>query len=233
MIRLTLGLILLLFAAPAALAQESDWMAPAGNGTRPDRVVVYDFAVTPQDVKLDDGVVATIRRERPRLLGVFNSQPSADDQQLGIARSIADALADDLVDALQARGLRAARAAAAPAPTPATLVVQGQFASIDEGSKAQRVVIGFGAGSSKVKLLTQLGQNGTLLAHFDIDAGSGHKPGAVTALAGGPKTLAAAGGVRAVLEKTNPTLAKDVKAAADKLADRVVGIGRTQGWLKP
>lgn len=232
MIRLTLGLLLLL-AAPAAHAQQPDWAAPAGTGAAPDRIVVYDFAVAPQDVKLDDGVVATIRRERPRLLGFLNNQPPADEQQLGIARSIADAFSDDLVDALNGKGFRATRAAAAPPATAATLVLQGQFASIDQGSKAQRVVIGFGAGASQVKALVQLGQNGTLLAHFNIDTTSGHKPGAVTALAGGPKTLAAAGGVRAVLEKTNPTLAKDVKAAAGKVADQVAATGRAQGWLKP
>lgn len=231
MLRLVLAMFL--FATPALAQDNQDWAAPAGSGKQPDRVVVHDFAVAPEDVRLDDGVVATIRRERPRLLGLLNNQPSTDEQQLGIARSIADVFAIDLVEALQARSVRASRSGVAPIATPATLVVQGHFIALDEGSKAQRVVLGFGAGASQVQAEVQLIQNGTMLAHFRVDATSGHKPGSLVALARGPAALATAGGVRAVLEQTNPTLAKDVKAAATKVADRIAATGQAQGWLKP
>lgn len=229
--RLVLALFLL--TSPAFAQQQADWAAPAGTGMVPDRVVVHDFAVAPEDVKLDDGVLATIRRERPRLLGLLDNQPSSDEQQLGIARSIADVFAIDLVEALQGRSLRASRSGVAPVATPATLVVQGHFTALDEGSKAQRVVLGFGAGASQVEAQVHLIQNGVILAHFGVDTTSGHKPGSLVALARGPAALATAGGVRAVLEQTNPTLAKDVKAAAGKVADRIAATGRAQGWLKP
>lgn len=230
---LRLVLALLLCAGPAVAQTHPDWTAPAGSGSPPDRVIVQDFAVAPEDVKLDDGVVATIRRERPRLLGMLNNQPSTDEQQLGIARSIADIFAIDLVEALQARSLRASRSGVAPATTPATLFVQGHFTALDEGSKAQRLAVGFGVGASQVEAEVQLIQNGAVLAQFAIAATSGHKPGSLAALARGPAALAAAGGVRAVLEQTDPTLAKDVKAAAGKVADRIVATGQAQGWLKP
>ncbi|MBN9528267.1 MAG: DUF4410 domain-containing protein [Alphaproteobacteria bacterium] len=230
---LRLVLALLLFAGPALAETHPDWAAPAGSGSPPDRVIVQDFAIAPEDVKLDDGVVASIRRERPRLLGMLNNQPSTDEQQLGIARSIADVFAIDLVEALQARSLRASRAGVAPATTPATLFVQGHFTALDEGSKAQRLAVGFGVGASRVDAEVQLIQNGAVLAQFAIEATSGHKPGSLAALARGPAALAAAGGVRAVLEQTNPTLAKDVKAAAGKVADRIAATGQAQGWLKP
>lgn len=232
MLRLALALFLLA-AAPAFARDEPDWTAPAGSGSPPDRVVVHDFAVAPEDVKLDDGVIATIRRERPRLLSLLNDQPSTDEERLGIARSIADVFAIDLVEALQARSLCASRAGVAPVATPATLAVQGHFIALDEGSKAQRMVLGFGVGASKVEAQVHLVQNGVVLARFGVDTTSGHKPGSLVALARGPAALAAAGGVRAVLEQTNPTLAKDVKAAAAKVADRIAETGRAQGWLKP
>jgi len=231
MLRLVLAMFL--FATPAVAQDKPDWTAPAGSGSPPDRVVVHDFAVAPEDVKLDDGVVATIRRERPRLLGLLNNQPSTDEQQLGIARSIADVFAIDLVEALQARSLRASRSGVAPVATPATLAVQGHFIALDEGSKAQRLALGFGVGASQVEAEVQLIQNGVMLAHFKVDATSGHKPGSLAALARGPAALAAAGGGRAVLEQTNPTLAKDVKAAAGKVADRIAATGQAQGWLNP
>ncbi|MGQ3027343.1 MAG: hypothetical protein ACT60Q_03420, partial [Ferrovibrionaceae bacterium] len=77
---LRLVLALLLFAGPALAETHPDWAAPAGSGSPPDRVIVQDFAIAPEDVKLDDGVVASIRRERPRLLGMLNNQPSTDEQ---------------------------------------------------------------------------------------------------------------------------------------------------------
>jgi len=230
--RLALGLLLLV-ATPAWAEDPQDWAAPPGTGQPPDRVVVHDFAVAPQDVKLDDGVIATVRRERPRLLGVLDSPPPTDDQQLSVARAIADVFAIDLVEALQARSLRASRASVAPPQTAATLIVHGQFTVLDEGAKAQRLILGFGAGASKAHAQVQVAQNGIPLAHFGIETTSGHKPGSLAALARGPAALIAAGGVRAVLEQADPTLAKDVKAAANKVADHIVDTGRAQGWLKP
>lgn len=208
-----------------------DWYAPRGSGVIPDQVVVYDFAVTAQDVQLDSGAVATLQRNRPRLFSLLDQPPPAE-QEVGIARSIADAFAADLTDELRAKGLPAVRAAGARPPSTYTMNVTGQFASIDEGSKSERIMIGFGAGASKVAMLVEVSQNRAMLAEFDVTETSGHKPGGLVALAKGPAALVASGGARAVIEQIDPALSREVKSAAKKVADQIAQTGRNQGWMK-
>src|SRR5512144_1880948 len=108
----------------------------------PDRVLVYNFAVTPQEVQLDAVGSAIIQT----FDGTADSQ---QEQQMGHA--VANALAKRLVSDIQNMSLYAERAAGPVPPTGIDVLILGQLVSIDEGNAADRMIIGLGAGRSDVE----------------------------------------------------------------------------------
>jgi hypothetical protein len=161
---------LLLACAPRTNVEPLGEAAPSLPLTKPDRVLVYAFAVAPDDVALNSSLPARLRRERPRLLDIL-PQPTPTEQEVAVGHQVADALANELVARLSALGLPAERATGTEPASGRVLAVEGQFVSVDEGNRAQRVVVGFGLGSSVVRTQTQLyydaeGQN-RLLRTFE------------------------------------------------------------------
>jgi hypothetical protein len=155
-------------------------MAPAGTGSesavplaQPDRILVYDFAVSADDVSLDRAVGAQLLQH---LKGT-----SQTEEQLKIGRAMAQTLSAELVAAIQKLGLPAERAGNTPLLTDNTLAIEGQFVSIDEGNRLRRMVIGLGAGATEVKTQVQVyavtPTNRTLLQEFETTAQSSRKPG--------------------------------------------------------
>ena len=102
---------------------------------RPRQVLVYNFAVSPDEVTLDSGIGADIQ-------GLVEKAPPRTDQERAIGRQVADALANHLVTEIQALGLPASRASGPPPSGGNTLAIKGQFVSINEGDQTERVVIG-------------------------------------------------------------------------------------------
>ena len=118
---------------------------------RPQVVVVQDFAVAPGEVQLDPGLSGTI----DETLGGKKLPPqTAKEQQVG--RQVADALAEKLVVEIRDLGLPAERGRACPPGTSTGLVVSGQFVSVDQGNRTERVTIGLGAGRSDVRVRAQV-----------------------------------------------------------------------------
>lgn len=116
---------------------------------RPDRILVQAFAVTPDDVKLDQGVAARVERS--------NSDVPLTTQQLQVARQAQSTMADAMVEKLRSYGLPAERAWGSEAPANGTsLLVQGQIVSLDQGNRTRRTLVGLGAGKSTVTADMQL-----------------------------------------------------------------------------
>jgi hypothetical protein len=140
---------------------------------RPDRVLVYDFAISPEQVSLNRGLFARLGREV--------TSASTTESELQIAREVADGFSTELVKRIQRLGLPAERAAADQVAPAGTLAITGQFLSIDEGNRMRRTVIGFGAGQSEVKALAQVAlqtAHGPLLAEeFETRAESARTRG--------------------------------------------------------
>src|SRR6185369_11838242 len=116
------------------------------------------------------------------------------------------------------------------------VVINGNITSIDEGNRAKRVVIGFGAGASDVKASIRLdylpGTAGEAaaeqqLAQFQANGTSGHAPGmAATAGAGAAigaastaTTVAASGGTQVLRETQGATVSHDADDIGVKIAD--------------
>lgn len=227
-----LGLGLLLAAGCAKATTTSMQLAPEGV-PRPDRVLVYDFAVNAGEVTLDRGLGPRLARE--------GGAATQTEEELRIGRAVAEALARHLVEELRGLGIEAARATGGPLPTDITVSITGRFLSIDQGDRTKRTLVGFGLGGSEVRTWVQIYQSAgartRLLAEGETVTESNMKPGLgvmlpVGAVAGTLATTAVvAGGLTVLSEAALATVEADAKRTAKDIAERVAGYYRRHGWL--
>jgi uncharacterized protein DUF4410 len=198
----------------------------------PDRVLVYNFAVTPQEVQLDaigSAITATLD-------GTADSE-----QEIHVGHAVADALARRLVGDIRNMGLYAERAAGPVPPTGIDVLILGQLVSIDEGDAAERMVIGLGAGRSDVQAHVQVYQSAPG-RRIPIETMSGTAkstlmPGAAETMGVGALTghLLVSAAITAGSQVANQTLSANVDSEAGRLADKVSDQLRalfvTQGWI--
>jgi Domain of unknown function (DUF4410) len=229
------GCVIGLFAGCAStnVTSQSEYQ---GFLPKPGQVLVYNFAVSPDEVTLDSGITADIQ-------GLVEKATPRTDQERAIGRQVADALANHLVTEIQALGLPARRASGPPPANGNTLEIKGQLVSIDEGNQTERVVIGLGLGRTDVKTLTQVYEQrndaNILVNQFGINAESGRKPGAAETMGAG----AAAGNlaVSAVVstgaavgsEAFSANVDADAGRTAKKIAGQLKDLFLTQGWIQP
>jgi hypothetical protein len=212
-----------------------------GGGTytglaRPDRILVYDFAVTPDEVKLDQGVSAEIMRY---VSDAGASGRTADEIKIGHA--VANAVSIELVQKLRGYGFFTERALGWPARTGSTLLVKGQLVSIDEGNRTERVLIGLGTGRTSVQANVQVydltPQGMRTIDTLRADAKSGYKPGmglmlGVGGLAGNLVTSAVvSSATTAGSELSWATVEADGKRLANNVAKSLGQFFVTQGWI--
>jgi hypothetical protein len=150
-------------------------------------------------------------------------------------------LAKELVKEIQGFGLPAQRAAGIPPTSGNILLVQGQFVSVDQGNRTERVVIGFGAGRTDVKANVQVyeitAEGKQKVEQLQADAKSGRKPGMALfmgagALAGNLLTSTVVSGtVSAAGEATWQTVEADARRMAKDVAKELTGHpqGRREG----
>jgi len=112
---------------------------------RPDRILVYDFGSTPEDVPADSSIADQI------------SEPSTPptNEQLEMGRKLGAEVAKQLAAEISAMGLPGLRAIDQPSPRPGDLVIRGYFLSADEGSTAKRMLVGFGSGAADLKTFVE------------------------------------------------------------------------------
>ena len=224
------GLLLAASCGPTKVKTAEEY---TGKLPRPDRILVYDFAASPDEVKLDTGLSAEIAR------AVEGKPRTADELKIGHA--VAGALAKELVREIQGFGLPAERAAGIPPTSGNILLVQGQLVSVDEGNRTERVVIGLGAGRTDVKAHVQVyeitAEGKQKVEQMQADAKSGRKPGmaemmGVGALAGHLLTsTAVSGAVSASGEASWETVEADAKRLAKDVAKELGQFFVAQEWI--
>jgi hypothetical protein len=202
---------------------------------RPQRVLVYDFAFSPDQVQLDSGIAARVQE------AMQGTPPNVQEYQIG--RSVARIISDQLVAKISAMGLPAEHAYGAPRNWMNSVLVEGQLLSVDQGNRTARLVIGLGAGHSDVDSEVQVyatGERGLQkLAEFSANARSGYKPGAAETMGAGAAagTIATAAVVTAGTSVLSETLSADVQADAKRTADAVAAqlqqYFAQQGWIAP
>ena len=144
---------------------------------RPGVFYVYDFAVGPEDVMVDS------------LGAEFMSEGEKLSKEEQTAYATAEAFSMALVEELRKEGINAQRINRGAVPRLHSIVLKGQFVTIDEGSRFKRMVIGFGAGSSEIRARVQAYQATERGLHRIVEAeakATGSKtPGMAVPVAGG------------------------------------------------
>lgn len=202
---------------------------------KPSQINVYDFAVHPDEIKQNSGILASlIRKSEP-------SSVAAEEMEIG--HEVADALSDELVKGLKKMGFYAIRANQELPVDANTLLIAGAFVDIDEGNSAERTVVGLGLGESKldskVSILTEGAGGSRELAGFDIHTDSGSMPVAAVM---GPAGLAAGAGTASVAATDVAVGAykgyrsesvQEAKKQADKILFELGKYFLAQGWILP
>lgn len=201
---------------------------------RPGMVIVTDFTATPDSVTLDRGLGARLRSTAS---GASDPARQSEDD-----RKVADAIANALVQEIQAHGLPAMRSNQLPPPSDIdALVVGGRILSINEGNRTKRNVIGLGAGQSSVQARTEVyyvargGGSQQLVASYDTNAESSRKPGAAETMGAGAVTgraaeSAAAAGGTDVAPALSGDIAADGTRMGQAIATQLSGFFASQGW---
>ena len=206
-------------------------LVPETNLARPKRILLYDFAVSEQEVKEYQGIM----RQQPNI-------KDASERERLLAKDVKDALAEEVVDGLKPLGFVIERVGRETKATGSDLVVDGQLLTIDEGNPLRRLVVGFGTGASLVESQVQLyqGQEGRKLMEFTTQSDSGKMPGAAATLGVG---AAAQGGVTAGMAVANAAVsgvktyksdvARMAAASGDQVARYLSEYFAKQGWIRP
>jgi hypothetical protein len=227
--------VLLAGCAPTQVQQTKE--APAGL-PKPDRILVYDFAVSPQEVQLDESLSAEIKQRYEH-----ESAAPRTPQELKIGHTVAYVVAEELVKKIQSYGLWAERAMGGPPGSGNALLIKGQFLSIDEGNRAERVLIGFAAGRTEVSADVQLYET-MLGGEREVESleGSGEsaeKPGMAEMMGIGALThhllasTVVSGAVAGVSEAKFDTVEDDGRRLAGKIAAKLGQFFVEQGWIPP
>ncbi len=215
---------------------------------RPARVIVYDFAATPDDLPADDPIRSLHKRP---------SKPQAADE-VSLGRKLGSEMAAELVNDILKLGLPAESSKAGGPPAVDDLVIRGAFISVEEGSRLKRVLIGFGAGAGELKTLVEIYQMTSkgpqYLVSEEIKATGGKLPGMLFSIAAavgtGPAGLAVSpaasagtaatvgqaatvsGGANVVKEMGPESLGAAVNRTAKKISKALSRIFAQHGWIR-
>ena len=198
---------------------------------RPDRIIVHDFAATAADIPA--WASAASRYAAP------STPPSAETIETG--RQLGTQVADQLVEEIRAMGLPAVLATGQSEPNVGDIVIIGQFGTLDEGSAAKRVALGFGSGGAELTtdvqgyLMTDQGLRE--LGSREIHSGAGKTPGvavplAVTIATANPIGLIVGGALKVGGEVTGSSkITGSAKRTAKKIGDELRVAFEKQGWI--
>jgi Domain of unknown function (DUF4410) len=179
-------LVAMVLAAGCASTKVSDReQLVTGQLPKPNHILVYNFVATAADIPADSVLAGQSDLDTTPQ----TAEQIAEGQKLGAE------IATQLVEEIRAMGMPAELASSAMKPQLNDLVLRGYLLSVNQGSAAKRVAIGFGSGASSLS---------TLVEGFQMTAQGLRKLGSGTVDAGGNKTPGAALGVATFLATANP-----------------------------
>lgn len=193
------------------------YRGPRLEGAR--AVVVYDFEPTGASIGLESG------------RDIEANEDGDSEESLANRREVGRVLANVLAEELEDRGILTSRQSGPIGVPPGSLVIGGQIVTVDEGSRAKRIFIGFGSGKSRLTSAAQLyavTKTGPAVAwEYQNTAASGAKPGVLTTLPIGIAVqgltlllLVINGGFTTMGELSSSSTA-NAKRMANELADAV------------
>ncbi len=201
--------------------------------SRPQQIVVYDFAVTEAEVT-GHGPVRRMAHE--------TSGTSEGERERGIERQVADALAEELVRGLRDLGFAVERKSRATPVAGHEFVIDGEFLNVDEGNRLGRLVIGFGIGASKLDTEVHFyyGERRRKLLDFRTHADSGKMPGAAATMGTGAVVqggitagMAATSAATGALKEYHSELERMAAHSAHQAVAYLSEFFAKQGWIRP
>jgi hypothetical protein len=202
-----------------------------GQLPRPAHIWVYDFAATPADVPPD-----SVLANQPTL-----DAPSQTDDQVALGRELGAQIATKLVNLIRAMGMPAEHGETGATWQINDIVLRGYIISINQGSEAQRIGIGLGAGASDLKAAVEgfkvTAQGLRKLGGGSTDAGDSKTPGMVVGAAmllasGNPAGLILTTGMKVYGEESGRS---KVEGRADQTAKEIADVlkqrFKEQGWI--
>ncbi|HEY8158855.1 MAG TPA: DUF4410 domain-containing protein [Methylobacter sp.] len=204
--------------------------------SKPQQVLVYNFAVSPEDIQQNSSIFAKLKRN----MGSSSSQTA---EQIQLGREVADALASELTQRIAAMGLKPVRAFDDQPAPPGSILVTGHFVKIDEGNRLRRNVIGLDLGQSsldtEVRVLAPAPSGYMELMTFQTHTDSGNMPGAAVL---GPAAAGAGAEAGAVVGSSvaiggakyyRSSSAQQAEKVADKISEQLAKYFAAQGWINP
>jgi hypothetical protein len=189
---------------------------------KPTRILVYDFTVNPEDVQVD-------KTQQVRLRHIV----MGDENQKKVGENAVEELAKELVKRLKKTGIPVERAKAGTTAPANTLSVEGNFLSVKQGEKTERVAIGMGAGSAEVK--TKVNAQYTTpakpvaLSDFQTSTTLSENLGAAEPAAMGVNPAAAA--AKATVGDRKKNVAAYAQKTADAIAKQLSDQMTSMGWI--
>ncbi len=202
-----------------------------GKLPRPQHIWVYEFVATSADVPADS-----------RLAGQHSEHPTPQTaEQIAAGRKVGAEIAGSLVQQVLAMGLPAVLASTQTKPQINDIVLKGYLLSIDEGSAEKRIVIGFGSGTSDLKVAVegfQMTAHGLRkLGGGTLDSSGSKGPGEAASLGmaiatGNPIGLIVGTGAKIYGEESGKS---KIEGRADQTAKEIADVLRKrfqeQGWI--
>jgi hypothetical protein len=224
------SVVALLLLAGCAQTTVSDRQAYQGSRlARPDRIIVYDFAASVSDLPAG----YTVAIDAPPV------SQSVDDVSLG--RKLGAEVAKEIVSQLQAAGLPAVQAAGQAPPRVGDVTIVGYFVSIDPGSVAKRMAIGFGSGAAELQTVVEgylmTNQGLRRLGSEEVGSTGPKGPGealplAVAVASGNPIGLIVSSAVKIGGQVSGmSTVEGSAKRTATEIADQLKAAAQRQGWI--
>jgi Domain of unknown function (DUF4410) len=226
--RIVLTLCALVVIAGCASTKVTEQSQPTKlKLARPKHIWIYDFVATPNDKPANSDVAVEKERQTP--------------EQIEAGRQLGAQIALELAAKLQEMGLPGYVATSTTAPQINDIVIRGYLVSIDQGSAAKRLTIGFGAGSSELTtvvegyVMTSHGLHKLGFGH--VESGGGKTPGAavpavVAIAAGNPVGLIVTSGMKIYGEASGSAkIQARAKSTADEIAEQLKVRAQAQGWI--
>jgi hypothetical protein len=227
------SLFIVIVIAGCASTEVSDrQILVAGKVPRPNHILVHDLVATPADVPADSALAGH---------SAVQATPQTAEH-IATGRRVGAEIATQLVEEIRAMGLPAERASTGTRPQINDLVIRGYLLSVDEGSAAKRIAIGFGSGASHLSVVVEgfqmTAQGLRKLGSGEVDASGAKGPGVAVPLAaaiatGNPAALIVNTGMKVYGEKSGKSKV-DGRAdqTAKKIAEELKPRFRQQGWIR-
>jgi hypothetical protein len=224
-------LILALMITGCASTKVSNRQSNIGAGEKlpkPAHIWVYDFVANPADVPADSAYAGA-------------AAGTQTEEQIATGRELGNIVATTLVEEINNLGLSSVRALPESKPSVNDIVIRGYLVSVEQGSTAKRMTLGFGAGGSELEAAVegyQMTATGLRKLGSASTASEGSKgPGAAVGgaawlITGSPVGLIVGGGLKVYGEASGSSKIEGrAKATAKEIGDFLEERFKQQGWI--